>query len=87
MNIRLLISRNFEKSKMKIPAVAGIGLLGWCFGRTVRSARAHQCESCWGPIPAWQRHEMIAQIDDEGLFTTPLRLHLKGECTYPEEEM
>ena len=56
-------------------------------GRTVRSARAHQCESCWGPIPAWQRHEMIAQIDDEGLFTTPLRLHLKGECTYPEEEM
>lgn len=52
----------------------------------VRSKQDHICESCWNKIPAGTQHLMQPMVNDVGLFCSPLRLHLDGECQYPPEE-
>lgn len=54
--------------------------------RIVRSKQEQRCDSCYGVIPAGTQHEMQAQLDEEGLFMTPLRLHLQGQCEQFNEE-
>lgn len=54
--------------------------------RQVRSRARQHCASCLSSIEPEELHEMIPQLDDIGLWCSPLRLHLPGKCSYPEGE-
>jgi hypothetical protein len=54
--------------------------------RAVVSKADHVCMACYGPIKAGTRHEMTACIGEEGLFVSPMRTHLTGECSDPSED-
>lgn len=49
--------------------------------RKVKSRKEQRCESCYDVIPAGTLHFMQPTVSgDDGLFISPMRLHLDGEC-------
>ena len=53
--------------------------------RTVRSAKPQHCASCYGRIEVGQPHQLQPMLNDVGLFCSPMRLHLDGQCTQPDD--
>jgi hypothetical protein len=48
--------------------------------RIARSKKEHYCEACAGVIPAGASHMMQSYVSDVGLFISPERTHLRGQC-------